>query len=284
MNEYKMSDMNSAANLYLDLLKQILTRKIVPEKYRPLSGLSRPSRGIYKMLFTILHPILASKDLEIVRRYETDWAKREDGLDWPPDAETMVGIKRLENVQACIADVVREGVPGDLIEAGTWRGGSAISMRAALAALGDTTRTVWVADSFEGLPKPDAEKYPRDAGDTHWQSNEYLAVSLESVQGNFKRYGLLDDRVRFLKGWFKDTLPTAPITKLAVARLDGDMYESTIQALGSLYPKISIGGYLIIDDYGLPGCKAAVDDYRETNAIKEEIQHASIGLGSTGSA
>ena len=208
-----------------------------------------------------------------MRRYETDWVKREQGLDWPPDAETMVGIKRLENVQACIADVVRDGVPGDLIEAGTWRGGCAIFMRAALAAFGDTIRTVWVADSFEGLPKPDAEEYPCDAGDKHWQSKEYLAVSLESVQANFMRYGFLDDRVRFLKGWFKDTLPTAPLTKLAVARLDGDMYESTIQALGSLYPRLSIGGYLIIDDYGLPGCKAAVDYYRDTNGIKEAIQH-----------
>lgn len=267
-----MSDINRAAELYLDLLKQILTRKVVPEKYRPLTGAGRPGKRIYQTLFTILHAILARKSLEIVRRYETDWAKREQGRDWPPDAETMIGMKRLENVQACIADVLRDGIPGDLIEAGTWRGGAAIFMRAALSAFGDTTRTVWVADSFEGLPKPDPEKYPCDAGDDLWQ-REYLAVSLETVQANFERYGLLDDRVRFLKGWFKDTLPTAPIAKLAVARLDGDMYESTIQALGSLYPKLSIGGYLIVDDYGdLPGCKAAVDDYRAANGIGEEIQ------------
>jgi len=92
------------------------------------------------------------------------------------------------------------------------------------------------------------------------------------VQGNFKRYGFLDDRVRFLKGWFKDTLHTAPISRLALVRLDGDMYESTIQALDALYPKLSPGGYLIIDDYGLPGCRAAVDDYRATHGIKEEVR------------
>jgi O-methyltransferase len=268
-----MSETNRAAGLYLDLLKQLLTRTIVPERYRPLSGQWRPSKGIYKAVFTVLSRVLGRKHLELVRRYEPDWAKREQGLDWPPDAETMVGIKRLENVQACIVDVLRNGIPGDLIEAGTWRGGTAIFMRAALSAFGDTTRTVWVADSFEGLPKPDAKLYPSDADDTHWRSNEYLAVSLETVQANFRRYGFLDDRVRFLKGWFKDTLPTAPITRLAVARLDGDMYESTIQALGALYPKLSIGGYLIIDDYGLPGCKAAVDDYREANGIGEDILH-----------
>ena len=90
-------------------------------------------------------------------------------------------------------------------------------MRAALAALGDSSRVVWVADSFEGLPKPDATRYPVDAGDDLWKSNRYLALSLESVQENFKHYGFLDDRVRFLKGWFKDTLPTAPITKLSVS-------------------------------------------------------------------
>jgi O-methyltransferase len=266
-----VSDGDPAAELYLDLLKQVLTRRILPERYRPLSGLWGPTKGIYKPLLAVLQRTLARKNLELVRRHEADWAQLEHGHGWPPDAETMVGMKRLENVQACIADVLRDGVPGDLIEAGTWRGGTAIFMRAALSALGDTTRTVWVADSFEGLPKPDSEKYPRDAGDDHWQSNDYLAVSLENVQANFKRYGFLDDRVRFLKGWFKDTL-SAPITTLAVARLDGDMYESTIQALDPLYPKLSIGGYLIIDDYALPGCRAAVDDYRGSHAITEEIR------------
>lgn len=267
-----MPETNHAEELYLDLLKQILTRKIVIEKYRPINVWGGPRNKIYQTLSTVLNRILAAKNLEIVRRHETNWAQREQGRDWPPDAETMVGLKRLENVQACIASVIRDGVPGDFIEAGTWRGGTAIFMRAALSAFGDSTRTVWVADSFQGLPKPDAENYPRDAGDKHWQVNQYLGVSLENVQANFKRYGFLDDRVRFLKGWFKDSLPAAPITSLAIARLDGDMYESTIQALTSLYPKLSVGGYLIIDDYALPGCKAAVDDYRDSNGIKEEIQ------------
>lgn len=263
----------AAAQLYLDLLTQILTRNIVAERYRPLRGMFGPSKGINKALARALNWMLAKKQIEIVRHYAVDAAKREQGLDWPPDAETMVGVKRLENLSTCIADVLRTEVPGDLIEAGAWRGGCGIFMRGALAAFGDSTRTVWVADSFGGLPKPDGEHYPCDIGDDHWMSNKYLAVPLESVKANFKRYGLLDARVRFLKGWFKDTLPTAPIARLAVARIDGDMYESTIQALDALYPKLSIGGYVIIDDYALPGCKAAVDDYRETRGIRERIQH-----------
>lgn len=100
---------------------------------------------------------------------------------------------------------------------------------------------------------------------------EELAVSLEEVQGNFERYSLLDQQVRFLKGWFKDTLPSAPIDKLAIARLDGDMYSSTIEALESLYPKISYGGYIIIDDFVLPSCAKAVNDYRDKYKIIDEI-------------
>ena len=92
------------------------------------------------------------------------------------------------------------------------------------------------------------------------------------MRGNFERYGLLDDRVHFLEGWFKDTLPNAPIEQLAILRVDGDMYESTMDALRPLYPKLSVGGYLIIDDYGaIPACKAAVEDYRSEHGITEPI-------------
>ena len=185
---------------------------------------------------------------------------------------TMVGLKRLENLQYCVTEVIRKNVSGDLIETGVWRGGASIFMRAVLKACGDQTRLVWVADSFEGLPKPDGG-YQQDAGDRHWESNHTLSIPLEQVKANFSRYGLLDEQVRFLVGWFKDTLPTAPIHQLAVLRLDGDMYSSTMDALQSLYPRLSPGGYVIIDDYGaVPACKRAVDDFREEYKITERLQ------------
>ncbi len=144
-------------------------------------------------------------------------------------------------------------------------------MRAVLRVPGDTDRKVWVADSFEGLPPPDPGKYAADEGDTHFENRE-LAVSIEEVKDNFQQYGLLDEQVVFLKGWFKDTLPDAPIEHLSVVRLDGDMYESTMDGLVNLYPKLSVGGYLIVDDYGaVPGCRKAVEDYRWEHDIKEEI-------------
>jgi O-methyltransferase len=150
-------------------------------------------------------------------------------------------------------------------------------MRAILKVYGVTNRRVWVADSFAGLPLPDPEKYPADAGDDH-HTYPMLAVSLEEVTANFEAYGVLDDQVRFLKGWFRDTLPSAPIEKLAVMRLDGDMYESTMDGLVNLYPKLSPGGFVIIDDYGaVPGCRKAVEDFRRTRGIKNKMEQIDLG-------
>jgi hypothetical protein len=206
------------------------------------------------------------------KRLPLDVRERVEGLKWPADAETMIGLRRLENIQACVTDVLKSGVPGDLIETGVWRGGATIFMRAVLAAYGDRGRVVWVADSFEGLPKPNVSRAPADKGDIHWAYGKDLAISMEEVQENFIRYSLLDRQVRFLKGWFRDSLPSAPIDRLAVMRLDGDMYESTMDALTALYPRLSVGGYVIIDDYGcLEPCKAAVDEFRERHSISDEI-------------
>jgi O-methyltransferase len=229
--------------LYLDLLKACLTRVLF---MNDMPG--RDSEGL-------------AKDREI----------RELGWDWPDQAETMVGMARLNSVHECVETVLRDGVPGDLLEAGVWRGGVAILMRAILAAHGVTDRTVWVADSFRGLPVPDATSFTQDLS-LDLSGFDELAVSLDQVKANFDRYGMLDDQVEFLEGWFKDTLPDAPVEQLAVLRLDGDLYESTIQALEALYHKVSPGGFVIIDDYlSLEPCRLAVEDFRSAFAISEEI-------------
>ncbi len=199
-----------------------------------------------------------------------DATKRSNGLDWPSVAHTMIGEKRMANLRRCVETVIAEGVPGDLIETGVWRGGACIYMRAILKAHGVTDRRVFVADSFEGLPPPDPAKYPADAGDQHHTFTP-LAVSREQVQANFAKYDLLDDQVLFLKGWFKDTLPGAPIERLAVLRLDGDMYESTMDALSALYHKVVPGGFIIVDDYALPGCKRAILDHRAQHGITDAL-------------
>lgn len=196
---------------------------------------------------------------------------RAEGRDWPATAETMVGRRRLDNVRHAVEIVLAEGVPGDLIETGVWRGGVTILMRGILDAWEDPDRRVWVADSFQGLPTPNVEDYPEDEG--HDLSGvTALKVSADQVRANFDRYGLLDDRVCFLEGWFADTLAPAPIDAIAVLRLDGDLYESTVDALVALYHKVSPGGFVIVDDYGAwEPCRKAVQNFRAEHRITDEI-------------
>ncbi|MBM3879532.1 MAG: macrocin O-methyltransferase [Verrucomicrobia bacterium] len=260
-----MSEKDVSAELYLDLLKKCLSFTLwdARDGSQEITAAGPVKRALKRLIKGQRRTGSGAAEEQTARR---------EGRDWPRLAHTMIGALRLENLQFCIQEVLRHGVAGDLIETGAWRGGATIFMRAMLKVHGVTDRCVWVADSFEGLPKPDTEKYPADAGDVHHRFKP-LAVSLEEVQENFRKYGLLDDQVRFLKGWFKDTLPTAPIERLAVLRLDGDMYESTMDALVHLYPKLAVGGYLIVDDYGaVPGCARAVEDYRRSHGISEPVQ------------
>jgi hypothetical protein len=277
----------SSVELYLDMMKLSLTDGIywddpfaVYAFYQP--GPSTPSWKRYG--FDLLRKFLNRYKMQIVRPYSVPWIKdfsrfskkelldlRLEGDYWPVRAHTMVGPKRLDNIQFCVETAINDGIPGDLIETGVWRGGSCIFMRSILKAYGDTARTVWVADSFAGLPPPNATVYNADAESTFHTHGDFLAVSRPVVEENFRRYNLLDQQVRFLEGWFKDTLPGAPIDRLAILRLDGDMYESTIQVLESLYHKLSRGGFLIIDDYHLGPCNQAVTDFRSENRIRDTI-------------
>ena len=258
--------------LYLNLMKKSLTR-FGEDSLVPITCSGAPLTRFLKRMFV---DAIARRRLELLRRVPFDREKRETGRDFPRDvpsgAMTMIGMKRLDNLQACIDAIVREDVPGDLVEAGVWKGGASIFMRGALAAFGDQHRLVWCADSFQGLPAPDLAKYPQDS-DVDWHEDTWLAISLDQVKDNFRAYGLLDERVRFLPGWFKDTLPGAPIETISLLRLDGDMYESTMDTLTALYPKLSPGGFIVVDDYGIPQdtCRRAIHDFRDANAISEPI-------------
>jgi O-methyltransferase len=248
---------NDSAKLYLDLLKKCVGNSIYDNDLDLMSGQFEidPKTGRY--VSTVASPVAAE-----AKYY---------GAMWPTQAHTMIGIPRLENIQWCAEQVLRHRVPGDFIETGVWRGGASIFMRGILKAYGITDRRVWVADSFEGLPKADSALNAAD-GEHHLHMMQDLAVSLEVVRGNFEKYGLLDEQVRFLKGWFCDSLPSAPIDTLAIMRLDGDLYESTMDALDSLYGKLSPGGYVIVDDYNaLKACNAAIEDFRKKHDIRSEL-------------
>ncbi|MGA8261352.1 MAG: TylF/MycF family methyltransferase [Arenicellales bacterium] len=243
---------NPVQAAYLDLLKRSLVNWIYHDIER--------------------HELLRLGEYSLAKRLPFDTALRRTGHDYSVQAHTLVGLERLDNIQYCVETVLSENIPGDLIETGVWRGGCCILMRGLLKAYGVEDRTVWAADSFQGLPKPNEQQYPADKGSRFHELDE-IAVPLESVKDIFERYGLLDDQVRFLKGWFRDTLPNAPINELAVLRLDGDMYESTIDVLRNLYYKVSPGGFVIIDDYGAyAACRKAVHDFRDAHGVSEPIR------------
>ena len=268
----------SIDSLYLDLMKKCLLGSIYDANAWYVLGSLEPKKpaSIKEWMKLLVVRLAWTRKFVIVKPRQFDSAN----ANWGLLCYTMIGLARLNNIQACVEDVIQNGVEGDLIETGVWRGGATIFMRAVLKAHRVTDRTVWVADSFEGLPAL-TEK------DTAFKDDTYvdvatlndggplqlgLAVSLDRVKENFNKFGLLDNQVRFLKGWFRDTLRTAPIKKLSILRIDCDLYQPTRDVLNALYSKVSRGGYVIVDDYnGWPHCKQAVDDFRKAHGIRDDM-------------
>ena len=258
------------AQLYVDLMRKTLSFALWKDPGVPVETLFYRLPLILRPVARLASSCLRRLNLGLVCCVNYREHDRQIGKVLPSLADTMIGMRRLINIQTCVETVLKENVPGDLIETGVWRGGCCIFMRAILAAHGVRDRRVFAADSFKGLPDPNVQQYPQDK-DCPWHKEDYLAVSQEEVAANFKKYGLLDEQVVFLKGWFKDTLAVAPIQQLAVLRLDGDMYESTMEALNALYHKLSKGGFCIIDDYDCVECKAAVEEFRTRHGIQSPL-------------
>jgi hypothetical protein len=251
-------------SLYLDLMKRTVTHLVYLDvEYSPIT----PRGTGRRMLLSAAH----KAGLELCAARRVSHEDRLKGWDHSNIPHTMLSMKRLDNLQSCIEQILEDEVPGDLIETGVMRGGAVVFMRAVLKAYGITDRRIWAADSFEGMPTPNPEKYPQDAN-TMWHTLPVSKeISLDHVKRTIAGYGLLDDQICFLPGWFRDTLPHAPIERLALLRLDGDLYESTMDALENLYPRVSVGGFVIVDDYYLDCCKQAVHDYRQRHNITDEI-------------
>jgi hypothetical protein len=228
--------------MYLDLLKRTLSGMVYHDPSIPVAWRSYAS--VY------------------------DEERRRTGRDWPLHAQTMIGLTRLNNLQSCIEQVLADGIPGDFIETGVWRGGACIFMRGVLRAYNITDRNIWLADSFCGFPTDNARD--DDAALVSQPDQSYLAVSQVEVLENFNLYGLLDKQVRFIPGWFDETLP-GPVRRLAILRLDGDLYSSTMSALSTLYPLLEPGGFCIVDDWNVEMCRAAVNEYVLDHHIRERV-------------
>ena len=248
-------------DLYLDLLIKSLTDTTDDEKEHFISKKVIGINTINKLLKPFNYEICKKRIIN----------KANGGLDrkiHAPNATSLIGRSRMNCIKECYDIINKENIEGDILEAGVWKGGATIFMNALLKVNNDQTRKVYAADSFEGCPPATLEEDKEDK----YSEFTFLQAGIDLVKSNFKKYNLLNDNVFFLKGWFKDTLPDAPFTKLSLIRADGDMYESTMDILENTYHKLSVGGFVLIDDYGaIEACKKVVDDFRRDKNINDEI-------------
>jgi O-methyltransferase len=193
---------------------------------------------------------------------------------------TLTSPERMHALIEAIRYISKNHISGDIVECGVWKGGSMMLAAKTLMELNDNNYEVYLFDTFEGTTKPtemdkdylgnsmletwekefeDKEKLPKSA--------DY--VSLEEVKKNIYSTGYPKKKIHFVKGKVEDTIPKSAPEKISILRLDTDWYESTRHELENLFPKLSSGGILIIDDYGhFEGSRKAVDEYFEKNKIK----------------
>lgn len=225
---------------------------------------------------------LGEADASALRRTDMDEGRRYAGEDWCDFCYTLGGTARVDNVRELVEKTIKEGIPGDFLEAGTWRGGSAIMARAVQKVMGEgAKRHTYLCDSFAGLPLSSTNR-----DDDIWSHGRAFEVSQSEVEDNVKRFHVLDSNVHFKKGYFFDTLPKLRQefketgVQLAVLRGDGDMYESWMDMLYNLYEFVPVGGYVICDDCpSLVPSQEAVLDFCEHHKISTPIQ-AVKGSGS----
>lgn len=265
----KHEDRIDPLDLYIDLLKRTIRNELYRDDNSPPSH-NEVERGrqtyahLQKRYPTLVNNAGITEEFVIFQQRRSA----------TPQAHTLGDMSQVDNVERCVRDVFRNKIAGDFIEVGVFRGGMTILMAGMLRALGEKNRRVYVADSFSGWPKPEENHSVEDSVCYELFADAgSFASSIEEVRHNFGSYNLLDDHVVFVPGWFDETLPKLDVEKFAIIRIDADWYESTQCALENLYPRLSLGGYLVIDDYGLPiGCREAVDEYRQNYQVRDDFQ------------
>ncbi len=267
-NEYQHGLMTSSP--YIELVKKTLIDHLKINSYEyyllEIVNLNWKTASLFP-----LHKLLKKKNFGICKIKYVSENDQVNGYDWPSNALTMIGLNHLNNIEFCVRNIINDKIEDDFIETEVWRGGATILMRAFLKDFNINDRNVWLADSFEGLPKPNTKLYPEDR-QSNLHKHKILTATKEKVEKNFKSFDLPDDKVILLKGWFKNTLPTLEVEKFSLLRLDGNLYESTHLAQKYLYPKVFSRGYVIVDDYNaFSYCKAAVDTFRKENKIEEPL-------------
>ena len=173
---------------------------------------------------------------------------------------------RLASLHRLTLDIDRRSISGDVVECGVYNGGSAALM-ASVCAKSPLNRTIWLFDSFEGLPKP-TEEDGEEAQSCGW----WCHGDLSKVKSIFNKLNIPESRTHIIKGWFQDTFPRVQTGDIALLHIDADWYDSVKLCLERFYDSVQPGGYIVIDDYGhWEGCRKAVDEFLKEQGIDVKI-------------
>jgi hypothetical protein len=249
---------------YLDLLARALVNLIYPEQDLRIDELEEHRAELFH-----LHYERRMRDLRYLEaeKFAAIVQHKIDGSSWRRRparfAHTMVGLRRLDNLEYCAASVFANGIAGDFVECGVLQGGASIFLRGLQVAYGEEARRTWLCDSFAGPPPPQDAADRELAAGYNEAAEPWLAATIDAVRDNFRTYDLLSDNVRFVEGLFADALPHAEIERIAILRIDAGLYDATTDVLENLYDRISAGGFVVVDDYNVyEPCRRAVDDFR----------------------
>lgn len=190
---------------------------------------------------------------------------------------TMVNFREFQTILDHYDNILK--IPGDIVECGCWRGGFSIFLSTLFA-----NKKIWVCDSFAGFQPLDHATYEY-AGERHIPSMTHnmigpMSISLEEVQNYFIEYNLLDknkqnDRIQFIKGFVKDSLPTSGIENISLLRIDVDAFSATLEVLELLYDKVSVGGFIVFDDSALRESLDAIKAFIKQRNLETYLIHPS---------
>jgi O-methyltransferase len=220
---------------------------------------------------------LAKRGIALVYRSNSDMEPEFWNAYERSHVATMTSVERMYALHRATGYVVRAGVPGAIVECGVWRGGSSMMAALTLMSKGDTSRELWLYDTFEGMPEPTESDIAAPTGASarrDWESaqrgdhNAWCYASVDEVRANMGETRYPQERLHFIKGKVEDTIPGDIPEEIAILRLDTDWYESTRHELEYLFPRLVPGGVLILDDYGYwAGARKAVDEYFAEHGI-----------------
>jgi hypothetical protein len=232
-------------------------------------------RYVVKPLAKVASRLLAARGLQLAPLADiADLSESDRAILRRVEPFTLTGVDRRASLLLTVDHIVRHKIPGDIVECGVWRGGSMMAVALALMARGDTSRHLYLYDTYEGMTAP-TEADKAHSGESAAAQMErttrgegvWCEAGIDDVQANLWSTGYPRDKIHFVKGPVEATIPATIPTQIALLRLDTDWYESTRHELLHLYPLLERHGVLIIDDYGhWQGARKAVDEYFAASA------------------